>query len=134
MNWLAVGLGVLACVANATMDEIRFHWDRLFGKWFKEGTKAEQWFNPTKSWTNKYISKSKLLTLILSGPLVMFTDFWHALKFVVINSVFTAVLSLSDVYGFWEYVVWLVILNIVWGVVFGITFGVYGTLSDKYTK
>jgi len=126
-------LGVITCAINATMDEIRFHWGRLFGHWFKPDTKLEQWFNPAKSWTNKYISNSRILTYLFSGPLVMFTDFWHFLKFIVINNIFIIIIYLDDpTYIFKQYVFILIFLNVLWGLVFQGTFGIWGWLSEKY--
>lgn len=130
MTALTIILASLAVVANATMDEIRFHWDRWFGKVIKK----DQWANPSKSWTNKYV-KSPFFTWLLSGPLVMFTDFWHLLKFIVINSVFGIVLDIAQLsWSAWEYVVAILLLNIVWGIVYETVLGIYGALSDKYIK
>jgi len=136
MNWLILGLGALATIANATQDEIRFRWKRLFGHWFKPGSKGEQWFNPSKSWTNKWFGKSKIVDFIFSTVLVFVTDFWHFLKFTVINSVFSIFLILLHLQlSTLEFIAALAFLNIAWGVIFeGFIRGIYGALSDKYME
>jgi hypothetical protein len=135
MNWLTPLLGIIAVVANATSDEIRFHWDRLFGHWFKPGSKSEQWFNPSKSWTNKYLGKNRVIDFLFSTALVWTTDFWHLLKAITINSVFGIVLITANLeWDVWSYLVTLVGLNIMWGIFFETTMGIYGAASDKYMK
>ena len=72
-------LFLLAGLLWATMDEIQFHFSKLFGKVIKN-KKLLQWFDPHISWRNKYKSKSKLVRWLLSKPLAFVTDFWHLLK------------------------------------------------------
>ena len=129
-------LGLIAAACNAAQDEIRFHWSRLFAHWFKPNSKTEQWFNPSKSWTNKYISNSKILTLLFSTVLVGFTDFWHFLKGVMINSIMVAVVIAAGFIGtILEWCVLMLLLNIIWGGIYeGVTRGIFGALSDKYMK
>lgn len=129
MIWI-IPLAILAIVANATMDEIRFHWSRIFAYWFPVDKKISDWFNPSVSWRNKYLFKdSKLLTFVLSSPLVFLTDFWHFLKFIMLNSIYGIIILLIEVDTPWY---WLIIgMNFAWGVIFEFTSGVYGVFADK---
>jgi len=135
MLWLIVILGVLATVANATSDEIRFHWSRLFAHWFKRGSNAEKWFNPSKSWENKYISQNKILRYLFSTTLVFLTDFWHLLKSITLTSVLLIFLLLVfPDEKWWAYIIGLVIFKVLWGLLYQTTQGIYGAMSDKYIK
>lgn len=135
MSWLVAILGVVSVVANATMDELRFHWDRFFGKIAKPGTKLEQWMNPSISWVNKYKFKSRILTYLFSTLLVWFTDFWHLLKAIYLNTLFSiAVLLVFPDIRFLDLLMWLGCINLVWGLLFEMTFAFYGTMSDIINK
>ena len=134
MIWIIL-LAFLAVAANATMDEIRFHWDRIFRYWFidkKYPAKTgwiEGWFNPSISWQNKYWSKNKYIQWIFMSPLVFITDFWHFLKFIMLNSIYGIIILLIEVDIRWW---WLLIgFNFAWGVVYEFTYGVYGVLGDR---
>lgn len=135
MNWaVIILLGVLIVLCNATMDEIRFHWERCFGKIFPQGSKGEKWFNPTISWENKYY-KSKFLTFLMSTVFVWFTDFWHLLKGILINSAFVIFLILIEEPWFlWKWVIMLIVLNIVWGILFELFLGIYGAIGDCFKE
>lgn len=134
MTWLTILLSVIACVSNAIMDEIQFRWSRVFGRWFKPGSKLEKWFNPSVSWKNKYIFKSRVLNFLVESALVCVTDFWHFLKFVTINSVFGAFLSVLELpyWGALDYIVVMILLNLTWGVLFEFVNGIFGSISDFY--
>ena len=128
MIWI-IPLAILAVAANATMDEIRFHWDRIFEYWFPKGKRITKWFNPAISWQNKYVSGNKYLTWILSSPLVFATDFWHFLKFIMLNSIYGIIILLMEVQTPWY---WLIIgMNFGWGVIFEFTTGIYGVFADR---
>jgi hypothetical protein len=135
MIWLIISLIVIAIVANSTQDEIRFHWPRLFGKWFKPGTITEKWFNPSKSWENKYISQNKVLRYLFSTALVFTTDFWHLLKSIVLT--FTSLAFLLVIFPdekWWAYLISLVVFKLVWGIIYETTQAVYSSMADKYIK
>jgi hypothetical protein len=129
MQWEIIISGLVAVIANSLQDEIRFHWGRLFGHWFKPGTKLAQWFDPAISHTNKYF-KSNVLTFIFSTVLVFLTDFWHFLKGIVINCVFSIILILlkSD----YSFILSLLVLNLAWGVIFEGVNLIFKILSKKY--
>jgi len=132
MYWSIIILAVLICFCNCTQDEIRFHWDRTFGKWFKPDTFWYDWINPSVSWANKYWSKNAVLRFLFSTVLVWITDLWHLLKAVIINAVFVAVLILIDEpFVWWRWLIILAVLNILWGILFELFIGIYGALGDK---
>jgi len=115
------------------MDEIQFRWSRLFAHWFKPDSKLERWFNPRKSWRNKWMSKYAVVDFIMSTVLVFLTDFWHFLKFIFLNSFFLLILLLLDNSGYWyQYLLVMALMNIVWGLFFELFNGILGWLSDKY--
>lgn len=129
MIWI-IPLAILAIVANATMDEIRFHWDRIFDYWIPDHTAMYRWMCPHWSWRNKYVFRdNKFLTFILSSPLVFITDFWHFLKFIMLNSIYGIIILLIEVDMHWA---WLILgFNLAWGVFYEFTSGVYGVFADK---
>lgn len=132
MIWI-IPLAILAIVANATMDEIRFHWNRIFTYWFPTieigGVIQRSWFNPEISWQNKYWAKNKYIDWIFMSPLVFVTDFWHFLKFIMLNSIYGIIIILIEVQTPWW---WLIIgMNLAWGVFYEFTYGIYGVLADR---
>jgi len=142
MIWLVIPLAILGIAASSTMDEIRFHWTRIFAYWFKmpkEGplfSKAEMWFNPNLSHVNKYKwVKNKYLQWFLKSPLVFITDFWHLLKFILLNSLYGIITLLLIEYAnvtisWW----WLLIgMNFGWGLFYETVSSIYGLLHDRKT-
>lgn len=129
MIWI-IPLAILAVAANATMNEIQFHWNRIFRHWFPNHNRISKWFNPTVSWQNKYLfPDNKLLTFILSSPLVFLTDFWHFLKFVMLNSIYGIIILLMEADIHWA---WLILgFNLAWGVLWEFTSGIYGVFADR---
>ena len=133
MFWWLLGLGSLAIVANATMDEIRFHWSRFFGKLFKPGTKLEKWFNPSISWQNKYLFKSKFLNFIFGSVFVWVTDFWHLLKSIIIDSIIISFFIVLPTQG-WTFVDYLIVWGFIrasQGILFEVTEAFYDTIGSK---
>lgn len=136
MNWaIIILLGVLVVFCNATADEIRFHWDRFFGLVIKADSWADHWFNPVKSWTNKYIPKSRFWRFVFGDILVFMTDFWHFLKSVAINAVWCGILLIvhtTEVW--WKWLIMLCVLNFFWWFVFKSVTALWGGLSDLVRK
>lgn len=124
MVFLIIGLILLAIASNVTMDEIDHRWSRWFGKVIKN-EKLAKWLNPRLSWHNKK-SNNKIVQFILSTLLIFITDFWHLLKFIFINSIFTIIILLFKLP--WEVII---IMNLGWGAVFEFVNGIYGLLSDN---
>lgn len=134
-NLIVILLSILAVAANATMDELRFHWSRFFGKIAKPGTKLEKWMNPSISWMNKNRFKNKLVAFLASTVFVWLTDFWHLMKLIHLNAIFTVILVLTNhAYEAKELLSGLLLLNFGWGFIFELTFGIYGGLSDLLWK
>lgn len=133
---LSIILGVFAVIVNNTMDEIRFHWSRFFGKIVKPNSKLELWMNPNKSFVNKYnISKNKIITYLFSTVLSFTTDFWHLLKSIFLNLIYLIILIMSNhAYSLKEVLSGLLILNVSWFIIFELSIGIYGALSDKVKK
>ena len=124
-------LGIFAVICNALMDEIDFHWYRLFEKIFPPGSKCESWFNPSISWKNKYSTNSKFLNFLLSTVLVFVTDFWHCLKFLFLSCIWLIIMFLAEPgAGAGEYALGVVLLHLAWGFIFELTMGILGAISD----
>ena len=79
----------LAGSFNGVMDSLQFHYGQ--NGWHPQGTETflggtEQYWNPAKSWTNKYKDND-----VTKGPaffaantaLVFLTDAWHLAKFIM---------------------------------------------------
>ena len=66
-------LVLISALSKAIMDTLSFHFSTSVFK------NLGDWWNPDKSWQNKYnwFPKSKILTWLFSEPLVGFTDAWH---------------------------------------------------------
>lgn len=131
MNWLIIILAVLICVMNVTQDEIRFHWDRTFGKFIKPDTFWYDWMNPAVSWANKNFSQNVVVRFIFSTVLVWMTDLWHLLKFLIINSLFVIFLILiKEPFICWKWIIMLVVLNLCWGILFELFIGIFGAIGS----
>lgn len=128
-------LGVVAVLCNFFMDEIQFHWNRLFGKIIPKGGRLESWMNPSISWRNKYATKSQFLNFILGSVLVFITDFWHFLKAGFLSCIAIIILILIDPKAiFGDYILWLIIIGGSWWFVFEFTNGIIGAISDRFNK
>lgn len=122
-------LGVLA---NVTMDELRFHYSRFFGKIIPE--KHQSWWNPEYSWQNKYryLYKNDFLIWIFSTVLVWTTDAWHFFKMIFLSCFFLVMLLLENRdLIWWQYLIELVVVHAAWGLVSWFGWTVYGWLSEK---
>lgn len=126
MIWILAILAVIGLVANATMNEIRNRWSNLFIYLVKKGSKLEKWMNPALSQGN-HKHDNRFIEFILSTALIMFTDFWHCLKFIWLNCWFSAFVIVAD--GSWWWLLWF---NLAWGVIFELFIrGVFNTLGTK---
>ena len=77
----------LSGIFCACMDKLRFHYSKsIFSKW-----PSQDWVNPSVSWTNKWLPKSKIGDLLMSTVFVFVTDFWHLCKFIMITLLLLAV-------------------------------------------
>ena len=128
MIWI-IPLAIPAIAANATMDEIRFHWGRAFGKFIKAGTLLHKWMYPPISWKNKY--RFGVFNIFFKTVLVWTTDFWHFLKFVFLNSLFGIITILAVAIGVNHH--WLALMigfNIAWGILYEFFSGIFGVIDD----
>ena len=70
---IASVLCLVSGISKAIMDTLQFH--------FEKSVFADKstWWNPQKSWQNKYTwaGNSKILGWLLQNPLVAVTDAWH---------------------------------------------------------
>jgi len=130
MNIIIPILAVIIIICNVTSDEISKKWSRIFGFWFPKGSKLEQFFNPSLSWQNKY-KKTRFWTFVFSTALVMFTDFWHLLKFIIISCVVSIYLIKSGVSTIGEFIMWLLSAHLVWGLLYEGFSGVYAGMGNK---
>jgi hypothetical protein len=132
MTGLLILLGFISSVASATMDEIRFHWDRLFKYIAKPGTKLEKWANPSISWYNKYKFKNQVLNFIYGSAAVWVTDLWHSLKAIHLLSLFSIIiLALDPTIELKIFIPTLAIGTMAYGIISELTWGIFGAISDK---
>lgn len=89
---LSLFLFILAAICSASMDTAQFHYEKSI--FYKCGN--DQYYNPSKSWLNKYIGSKyengmrKWFFGLLDYP-VFLTDFWHLMKtsmlFLIVASI-----------------------------------------------
>jgi len=110
---------ILAAICNAIMDTIAFKYKRSIFK-----NLSSQYWNPAKSWRNKYKNK-----MVFNGPafigsttvLSFLTDAWHLFQFL--SNSFLA-LSVVIIYhetvnqNLWYSLGLFIILKVIWGTVF----------------
>ena len=130
MNWTIFVLAILAVFCNVVMDEIHTHYSRFFAKAIPTG--CQDWWDPSLSWENKYISRSRILTFIFSTALVWLTDAWHFFKTGFLICLFLIILLLEngDLKA-WQYGIELIFIGICWGALWELINGIIGAASDK---
>lgn len=104
---------IISAIAKAIQDTLQFHyWKSVFSK-----SKNEQWWDPNLSWENKYkwFPKSKLLTWLISNPLVFITDGWHTFQLIRDLTIFSCFPI-----GFENY--WLFLLYIPYRLIFHVCY------------
>jgi hypothetical protein len=84
-------------------------WSRLGADW---------WFNPSESWKNKHRWKP---TWLFKTVLVWTTDFWHLLKFLMLNVIFVWVIVLS--YGEFD-ITTFIVFWLFWGLIFEMNYNI----------
>lgn len=124
-------LGIVACVFNFLMDEVKHKYSRFFGKVVPDSW--DKWFNPSISYANKYFSKNQFVRFLFTTVLVWTTDFWHFTKFVTLACFgFIVVLLENPALQFWQYGVEVFVLGVGWFIVWELTNGIVGAISDKW--
>ena len=127
---LIIILSIIAVVANFIMDELRTHYERFFQKIIP--TKRQDWWNPSLSWDNKYIKRSKVLTFIFSTFLSFLTDAWHFFKAIFLTGIALIILLLeNDSLKWWQYLIELGVIGLLWGFIWESINGVVGAISNK---
>lgn len=114
LNTNSILLILIMVLINSTMDKIRFRYSLTL--WSKMG--ADWWFNPAKSWKNKHKWKP---TWLFRTVLVWTTDFWHLLKFLMLNVIFVWVVVLS--YGEFNITAFIAFW-LFWGLIFEMNYNV----------
>jgi hypothetical protein len=124
MIWMIIGCWTLAAMCNAVMDTIAFKYKRsIFNNL------NQQYWNPAKSWRNKYKDKMVFKGPAFIGSTTVFsflTDAWHLFQFL--SNSFLA-LSVVIIYhetvnpNLWYNLGLFVILKTTWGIVFETLYG-----------
>ena len=130
---LYIILAVLAVLCNVIMDEIHTHYSRFFAGIIPANWQG--WWDPGRSWKNKYISNSKILTFIFSTTLVWLTDAWHFFKTGFLICLFLIILLIENGdLKWWQYGCELLFLGILWGMGWELINGIIGELSNRLMK
>jgi len=133
MTVLIIIFGIVACVFNFFMDEVKHKYDRFFGKVLPDSW--DKWFNPAISHANKYFSKNPFVRFLFTTVLVWTTDFWHFAKFVMLICLGLIVVLLeNDSLTWWKYVLEILFLGLMWFMVWEGINGIVGAISDKLNK
>ena len=133
MTALIIILGIIACLSNFLMDEVKHKYDRFFGKILPDSW--DGWFNPAKSWQNKWFAESAFLDVMFSTVLVWVTDFWHFAKTVMLVCIgFIIVILENSTLLWWQYALEVLALGLGWFLVWELTNGIVGAISDKLNR
>ena len=130
ISLLVIALAIISVAANFVMDELRTHYERFFQKIIS--VKRQDWWNPSLSWDNKYIKRSKVLTFIFSTFLSFLTDAWHFFKAIFLTGIALIILLLeNDSLKWWQYLIELGVIGLLWGFIWESINGVVGAISNK---
>lgn len=124
MIWMIISCWILAAACNAVMDTIAFKYKRsIFNNL------NQHYWNPAKSWRNKYKDKMVFKGPAFIGSTTVFsflTDAWHLFQFL--SNSFLA-LSVVIIYhetvnpNLWYNLGVFIILKVTWGIVFETLYG-----------
>ena len=94
MIYIVISLIAISAIAKTIMDTLQFHFDTSVFKGLGN------WWDPANSWRNKYtwFPNSKVLTWLISNPLVAITDAWHLFGLIRDASIFACIPLLSGNY------------------------------------
>ena len=133
MTALIIILGIVACLSNFLMDEVKHKYDRFFGKILSDSW--DKWFDPSISYANKYFSKNPFVRFLFTTVLVWTTDFWHFAKFVMLVCFGLIIVLLeNDSLTWWKYAFEILFLGLMWFMVWEGINGIVGAISDKLKK
>lgn len=124
MIWLAIACWILAAICNAVMDVLAFKFKRSIFRKFNPN-----WWNPSKSWKNKYKGRNPNAGPAFVGSttfLSFITDAWHLFQFgmtsfIALSLVFTCQIEIK--LNLWLILAVFAGLKISWGVVFELFYG-----------
>jgi hypothetical protein len=115
MIFITVILVIIAGAAKAVMDTLQFH---FYTSVFKPLN--EQYWNPSRSWKNKYSDLQKLT--LKRGPQFL-TDGWHLFQSIFLTCIFAAMVFYTPIFKVVEsdhfrFIIDFVILRSVFGAAF----------------
>lgn len=100
------------------LDKIRYNYPSTIFTRIKS-QKMQKWLDPSKSQSNKWIFKSKIMDLLFSTVFVCFTDLWHLLKTILLITIFYFFWKLyPEDKWYWQ----VLIMFIIYGVTFELTY------------
>ena len=105
-------------IAEAIMDKIQFHYDKSI---YSQDKYKQTFWNPTKSWVNKWKEDLKTERFLGSSTIFVFTtDAWHLFKFFRNTFLFIGLPLLS--FGSMNIILAAILARIIYGLVFTICF------------
>ena len=115
---LGLILVAASAVAESIMDKIQFHFDRSI---FSQAKYKQTFWDPTKSWVNKWKDDLKTERFVGSSTIFVFTtDAWHLCKFYRNTFLFIGLPLLS--FGSLNIIWAALIARVVYGLVFTLCF------------
>lgn len=128
---------ILAAICNALMDTLQFHWYK-----FRWNNKVNpQFWNPIKSWKNKYINGNPIDGLRYKGIfgfMSNFLDAWHLFKMIMIICFALSIVFFPYAFKFCVFTdnffngcLWMVILAVAWNVPFNLFFNTIFVKKDE---
>jgi hypothetical protein len=94
---ISIVLIFFAAICNAIMDALKYRWNTsIFTTW-----PNQNWINPSLSWKNKWLSKTKIGDFLMSTIFVWVTDFWHFCKFLMLLFIIFAIVFYSPFIKWW---------------------------------
>jgi hypothetical protein len=109
---------VLAAVSESIMDKLQFHYEKSI---FSNESYKQAFWDPSKSWVNKWKEDLKTEKFLGSSTLFVFTtDAWHLFKFIRNTSLFIGlpILALSSL----NIIIAIVLARVIYGLVFTLCF------------
>lgn len=115
---------ILAAICNALMDVLQFHWQtqKLYFRWIDKVN--DQFWNPSISWTNKYIDNDPNKPFKYKGIwgwMSNFLDAWHLFKMIMIFCFAFSIIFFPFAFRFCVFsssllngILWLAILGAFW--------------------
>jgi hypothetical protein len=109
---------ILAAVSESIMDKLQFHYEKSI---FSNELYKQAFWDPSKSWVNKWEEDLKTEKFLGSSTIFVFTtDAWHLFKFIRNTSLFIGlpILALSPL----NIIIEIVLARVIYGLVFTLFF------------